>query len=62
MSKILVAYFSASGTTAKVAEMLAKAANADIASAFASRSMTDSFSRASPSASDTSFLHLSIKE
>ena len=30
MSKTLVAYFSASGTTAKVAEMLAKAANADI--------------------------------
>ena len=30
MSKILVAYFSASGTTAKVAEMLAKAANAGI--------------------------------
>ena len=30
MSKILVAYFSASGTTAKVAEALAKAANADI--------------------------------
>ena len=30
MSKTLVAYFSASGTTAKVAETLAKAANADI--------------------------------
>ena len=30
MSKTLAAYFSASGTTAKVAEMLAKAANADI--------------------------------
>ena len=30
MSKTLVAYFSASGTTAKVAEALAKAANADI--------------------------------
>ena len=30
MNKILVAYFSASGTTAKVAETLAKAANADI--------------------------------
>ena len=30
MNKTLVAYFSASGTTAKVAEMLAKAANADI--------------------------------
>lgn len=30
MSKTLVAYFSASGTTAKVAEMLAKAANADV--------------------------------
>lgn len=30
MSKILVAYFSASGRTAKVAETLAKAVNADI--------------------------------
>ena len=30
MSKILVTYFSASGTTAKVAETLAKAANADV--------------------------------
>lgn len=30
MNKTLVAYFSASGTTAKVAEMLAKAANADV--------------------------------
>lgn len=30
MSKTLVAYFSASGTTAKAAEALAKAANADI--------------------------------
>ena len=30
MTKTLAAYFSASGTTAKVAEMLAKAANADI--------------------------------
>ena len=30
MTKTLVAYFSASGTTAKVAETLAKAANADI--------------------------------
>ena len=30
MSKTLVAYFSASGTTAKVAETLAKAANADV--------------------------------
>ena len=61
MSKILVAYFSASGTTAKVAEMLAKAANADIASAVASLSMTDSFSRTSPSAY-TLPLHLLIKE
>ena len=30
MNKTLVAYFSASGTTAKVAEALAKAANADV--------------------------------
>ena len=30
MSKILVAYFSASGVTAKVAEMLADAVGADI--------------------------------
>ena len=30
MSKTLAAYFSASGTTAKVAETLAKAANADV--------------------------------
>ena len=30
MSNILVAYFSASGTTARVAESLAKAAGADL--------------------------------
>ena len=30
MKKILVAYFSASGTTAKAAQILAKAANADL--------------------------------
>ena len=30
MSKTLVAYFSASGVTAKVADMLAKAINADL--------------------------------
>ena len=30
MSKSLVAYFSASGVTAKAAEMLAKAADADL--------------------------------
>ena len=30
MSKVLVAYFSASGKTKKVSEMLAKAINADI--------------------------------
>ena len=30
MNKILVAYFSASGVTKKIAEMLAKEANADL--------------------------------
>lgn len=30
MAKALVAYFSASGVTAKLAERLAKAANADL--------------------------------
>lgn len=69
MSKRLVAYFSASGTTRKIAEMIAQAAEADLYEIMPKQPYTkddlnwmDKKSRSSVEMGDKKFMNITVRQ